>query len=97
MSPNKYSLEMIRQYIDKSLELAKIANVRTGEQILLIHQAQAMMKYNKAVDKICTHPNAKPMTASANPLDEGYKCPNCGAWLDEELNVVRMPDDEIPY
>lgn len=52
MTPEKYPLEQIKQYIDKSMELAKVAKVRTGEQILLIHQAQAMMDFNKAVDAL---------------------------------------------
>jgi hypothetical protein len=46
---------------------------------------------------ICTHPNAKPMNTNPNPLDECYKCPDCGAWLDENFEVVRTPTQEIPY
>jgi hypothetical protein len=50
MLATRYPAEQVKQYIDKSLELSKTANVRTGEQILLIHQAQAMMTYNQMID-----------------------------------------------
>jgi hypothetical protein len=44
----------------------------------------------------CQHKNLKSI-GDNNPLNEGYICSDCGAWLDENGNVVRKPVDEIPY
>jgi hypothetical protein len=44
----------------------------------------------------CQHKNLNSL-GDNNPLNEGYICSDCGAWLDENGNVVRKPVDEIPY
>jgi hypothetical protein len=54
-------------------------------------------KTTKLAPEFCEHQMAYLITDDPNPLDECYKCPDCGAWLDEHFEVVRTPTDEIPY
>ena len=78
--------------------------VRTldGTKPFIDHQAFAsdtgwVFKEQLTVEEQCTHDDMFLITLIDDPGGAMYACPDCGAWFDDNGDIVRYRPKEIPY